>query len=987
MQQFKLLILFLFFQQFIIAQQFNYTTITTTQGLPSTETYAVLKDKRGYVWFATDHGLARYNGKEFTTYNFSDGLTDNTVLRMCEDNKGRIWFVTHSNELFYWEGGKIHKTSLSKLLSITLPAWDPIFTLYIDSSQNIWFNSLSGLYISDKQHQYTTLTKRKPFNGRNTSIEVIDNKIALDLKIRKSKLKSVTDPFYTYNFAYRENNTIQYFDTLIQKKDLKITINRNDAAYSKNGTIFYSHDFTLFCISKNKKIETIKFDKEIIEITIDEKNNLWVGLWKGGLQYFKNADIHSRPVRMLNDCTVSDVWADASGAWCTTLEKGVFYIPSLSIYAYSNIPNLNDRIFSISTFRDKMLISTLGNLIFETQPDTILPFTLFKKFQPPGIKFYGLREFNDKIYLIWGEHTDILDQSLNKIGPNEPVTGYLAGQDLLKGPDNSLWLLNVTGVKELTCNKEPTPVYTVPYRLTSAVVDKGRRLLIGSKRGIYLIENGRISWLNKINPLLKCPISQLLKDAEGTVWIATAGNGLLKFKNNKVAQISIREGLISNICTSLEMDKSGNLWIGTNKGLSCLRNSTDTNKKWEIKNLTVSNGLTSNEICHLKAFKNTLWVGTKLGLNSIDLDNVFTNDESPTYIQSVRINNKTVEPDQSTFRHDQNTVKIELDGLAYSGNSEQRFRFRLIGLDSTWQEIKTNEVLFNSLPPGNYSFQASVINADGTWSKKKALYHFIINKPFWFTWWFILLELIVVALIVYLIILWRTNIIRKKEHEKLKINKLLAEYQMKALTAQMNPHFIFNAINSIQNFIIQNHSTLAYDYLIKFSNLIRMVLNNSKDNEISLQQELETLAIYVELEQLRFENSFDYRVNIDPGLDINSLVIPALLLQPYIENGIWHGLMPLENRKGTITLTIIEQDEFLKITITDNGIGRKASGLIEKKMVSKHHRSVGMELTGKRIEVFGQESTFSLQIIDNYNENNEPTGTTVEIILPMVEMY
>jgi LytS/YehU family sensor histidine kinase len=210
---------------------------------------------------------------------------------------------------------------------------------------------------------------------------------------------------------------------------------------------------------------------------------------------------------------------------------------------------------------------------------------------------------------------------------------------------------------------------------------------------------------------------------------------------------------------------------------------------------------------------------------------------------------------------------------------------------------------------------------------------------------------------------------------------------MKALTAQMNPHFIFNAINSIQNFIIQNHSTLAYDYLIKFSSLIRMVLNNSKNNEITLQQELETLAIYVELEQLRFENSFDYRVNIDPKLDKDSIVIPALLLQPYIENAIWHGLMPLENRKGTITLTIIEQYDFLKITITDDGIGRKASDLIEKKMVSKYHQSVGMELTGKRIEVFGQESKFSLQIIDNYDDDNNSTGTTVEIILPMVEMY
>jgi LytS/YehU family sensor histidine kinase len=246
---------------------------------------------------------------------------------------------------------------------------------------------------------------------------------------------------------------------------------------------------------------------------------------------------------------------------------------------------------------------------------------------------------------------------------------------------------------------------------------------------------------------------------------------------------------------------------------------------------------------------------------------------------------------------------------------------------------------------------------------------------------------LVTAFIVYLIILWRTNVIRKKEQEKLRINKLLAEYQMKALTAQMNPHFIFNAINSIQNFIIQNHSTLAYDYLIKFSKLIRLVLNNSKENEISLQQELETLAIYVELEQLRFENSFDYQVSIAPQLETESIVIPALLLQPYIENAIWHGLMPLKNRKGAISLTIVEQDEFLKIIITDNGVGRKASDLIKKKIVNKNHQSIGMELTGKRIEVFGQESKFSLQIIDNYDPDNNSTGTTVEIVLPMIEMY
>jgi ligand-binding sensor domain-containing protein len=982
----RLTLFLLFLQQFIIAQQFNYTTINTTQGLPSTETYSILKDKRGYVWFATDHGIARYDGKEFITYNFSDGLSDNTILRMCEDARGRIWFMSQSNELFYWEEGNVHKAPVSKLLVTTIAQWDPIFTLYIDKAQNIWFNTLSGIFVSDAKHNYTTLTRHKPFNNRNTAIEIVDNKVALDFKFRGMRKKRMTSSFYTYNFAWRINNTIQCCDTSISTNDLIITKNRNDAAVSKDGTLFYSHDFTLFRISKDKKIETIKFNSEVIELTIDENNNLWVGLFKGGLRYFKNADIHSKPISMLNGFTVSDVWADATGAWCSTLEKGVFYIPSLSIRSYSNIPFLDDRIFSMNVFRDKMIICTFGERIFETQGDTIVPCSTFKKFQMPSTKLYRIKEINGNIYVSWGNHTDILDQSLTKIGPNYSFQVFSASKDVIKTEDNTIWTLNASCIKKLTLDKKITPVYATPYRLTTAVVVKGRVIMIGSKRGVYLIEDGHITFLNKISPLLKCPISQMLKDAAGNIWMATAGNGLLKYKDSTVTQISIKEGLISNICTSLEQDGSGKIWIGTNKGLSCLYNPLDKRKNWIIRNLTVNNGISSNEICNLKTFKNKLWVGTKSGLNTIDLEDIFATGESPAYIQSVLVNNKIVDSTQS-LTYNQNNVKIMLNGLSYSISSEQRYRFRLIGLDSTWQEIKTDEVLFNSLPPGSYIFQAAVMNPDGTWSKRTAGYHFIINKPCWLTWWFILLEIITAAFIVYLIIRWRTSIIRKKENEKLRINKLLAEYQMKALTAQMNPHFIFNAINSIQNFIIKNRSTLAYDYLIKFSTLIRMVLNNSKENEISLQQELDTLVLYVELEQLRFENSFDFHLNVAPEVDTHSLVIPALLLQPYIENAIWHGLMPLEDRKGVINLTIAAQNEFLKIHITDNGIGRTASDQIKKKIVYKNHKSVGMELTGKRIEVFGQESTFSLQIIDNYNDLREPCGTTVEIILPMIEMY
>jgi len=280
---------------------------------------------------------------------------------------------------------------------------------------------------------------------------------------------------------------------------------------------------------------------------------------------------------------------------------------------------------------------------------------------------------------------------------------------------------------------------------------------------------------------------------------------------------------------------------------------------------------------------------------------------------------------------------------------------------------------------------AEVANTDGIWSIKPVTYSFSINDPFWKRWWFILLEVVTLLLAIQLFIRFRTGIITKREEEKTRINKLLADYQMKALRAQMNPHFIFNAINSIQNFVLLKDSTQAYDYLTKFSRLIRLVLISTKENEMTLKQEIEILALYVELEQLRFENAFEYIFHVDEKINTEAVVIPALFIQPYVENAIWHGLMPLKGRKGILDISIKEDKKNLLITIKDNGLGRERSSQIKKKVA---HQSMGMDLNNKRIELFAQGSEVAQIIIkDIYDESGEPAGTHVEIILPMIESY
>ena len=984
----RLLIFFLFFQQLSIAQQFNYTNFNTSQGLPSSEVYDLLQDRKGYMWFATDQGVARYNGKEFTTYTIANGLLDNTVLRMAEDSKGRIWFVSHSNEICYWQDDSIYKSPLSDLfLAKIAGVSEVVFSFFIDSSDNIWIGSYTNLYFSDHAKNYSTLQQLQMFKDCNVTLKAVgDKRVLLMMTLHKGLGMDPTASHVTLKFGCERSNSLSYNNVSFSKPQSGKLFRYFRSAISKDGTIYFSAGNLLFSIPKNKEVSVTKFKCEIIGLSVDPQNGLWVGFMKEGVSYYKNSDLSKSPLAFLNNCSIGAISFDhEGGVWLISLEKGVFYIPSTSIFVYTNVSVLNDHIVSINKIKEKLLVNTFGRLMYEVTPQHAIPFETLNNLQKKN-DLIALKQLGDTVYGIYGGGLIAFDSNLKFLHDWSKIYG-LGGNNIFQTKDHTLWITDPGSIKKIT-NLNQRLVPYKPSARAACVLQQEDDFLFGTKKGLLLFKDRKFYNQAYKNPLLKSPIVAMLKDENNDLWLATVGNGVLRVKDDTVTQFQKKDGLISNTCTTITRDQYNNIWVGTNNGLTCIKQMNKEKKNWLIKNITVRNGINSDEITKLYADQNTLWIGTMAGLSFLEINNAIkTAPPSPAYIHSIKINNKSIHANQHEFTYNENNLKFELNGLTFSDNGDHHYRYRLIGLDTSWQETKINELLINNLPPGNYTLQAQVANTDNVWSTQSANYMFTINKPFWFTWWFILLEILLAALIVYFIILWRTNIIRKKEEEKLRINKLLSEYQMKALTAQMNPHFIFNAINSIQNFIIQNHSTLAYDYLIKFSKLIRMVLNNSKDNEISLKQEMETLAIYIELEQLRFENSFDYHVSIQPELDTDSLVIPALLLQPYIENAIWHGLMPLKNRKGIITLAIIEQNTFLKITITDNGIGRTASDLIKKKIVHKTHQSIGMELTGKRIEVFGQESKFSLQIIDNYNDQGLAKGTTVEIILPMIDMY
>ena len=352
----------------------------------------------------------------------------------------------------------------------------------------------------------------------------------------------------------------------------------------------------------------------------------------------------------------------------------------------------------------------------------------------------------------------------------------------------------------------------------------------------------------------------------------------------------------------------------------------------------------------------------------------------------LRVNDSIYTYENKTIKLDywQNNLTVTLDRLHFKKGNQEGILYKLIGQDSEFRKENTKVLRFENLAPAEYKLVMYAINNDGLKSEKPLQLQFKIHPPFWKTAWFIVSMIVLILFVIILIIKQVIQSIKKREAEKTRINTLLSESQLSALQAQMNPHFIFNAINGIQNYILNKKEEEAYNYLTKFSKLVRLVLNNSRNKELTLQEELDMLALYIELEQLRFDHAFDYQLTIDPSVNPYEIEIPSMLIQPYVENAIWHGLMNLKKeRTGKLTIAISTENDLLKIIIEDNGVGRVKSN--EFKTTTIHH-SVGMQLTEERLEMIKNiwnTNEVKVVIQDLYDDKQEASGTKVALFLPL----
>jgi hypothetical protein len=395
--------------------------------------------------------------------------------------------------------------------------------------------------------------------------------------------------------------------------------------------------------------------------------------------------------------------------------------------------------------------------------------------------------------------------------------------------------------------------------------------------------------------------------------------------------------------------------------------------------------------------KGTILIGSNKGYYEIFGDRIKENEATipaAPHLTGFRVYERSLVSDEVIsdlkkikLTYNQNFFSFDISAFDYAASDDIEYAYRLEGFDKDWQYIGSRRSgSYTNVPGGNYVLQIKARLHSGEWNEKGQTLTIHIGKPFWQSWWFRLSLILMIVAIGWSIYHNRIRRIRKEARLRSDYEIKLNELENSALRTQMNPHFIFNSLNTINSFINSNDRVQANQYISKFSKLVRLILNHSREKKIILKDELEVAELYMQLEQIRFDNKFHYGIDIK-DVDAASIEVPPLIIQPFVENAILHGLLPGE-KGGILTIEISKHGELLQCSIQDNGIGRQAAKKITERS-GYARKSHGMEITLKRIELFNKEHGVknTATVEDLTTVNGKSAGTRVLILLAYLETF
>lgn len=946
------------------AQEYSYTHYDISEGLAGSTVYCITQDKDGFIWTGTETGVSRFDGTHFHNYTTADGLSDVEILEMFADSKGRVWMAPFSKSVCYYYRGRFYNQQNDSLLGSMHFRSNPQHFAE-DRFGNILIQERTALHMVTS---YGTVINYDSINGS---------------PIRYSAAISTSN---TGNFFVQEGGHI--YD-LVKDRFIPYTTNIviQDAVppyiFMNPAGMIWRLDSNTTAIRSflTGRQHIYPFERAAyrhIAFTMAGDSLFYANEFTGVTEYnFYTGSTR----RFLAGQAVSRTFRDVSGnLWFTTMGHGIYRLNSDEFQSIRmNAPGMeNSAVYSITRMSKRIYAGDDHNYVFTFSLPDMRRSDSGTVNRVAKNRILGLIQMPDSKYLIVSDNglelstVDYRSQAFYKTGL----------KSLFQKNKDELLVGTYWGVVRMNIHNFQI-IDTIWHERATSIYYHHDTTFLGTLNGMYALpsDKGPGRFLGASTPFFQKRISALAESADGTLWVASYDAGVIGYRDGRIiATISRQQGLTSDICRTL-LVHDNSLWIGTDKGLNRIRLDQPG---YPISKYTSQDGLGSNIVNTIFADGPVIYVGTPAGLSYFDETRVDHSETCRLYLLSLVNSGKERIGDTAhlllpyTDKH----LRLEFAGISYRSVGDITYKYRMLGLDSAWRSTKETFLEYQTLPSGSYEFQLQAVNKFGTSSALVSL-PFSVITPFWQTSWFNILVLAAFLSLIWMFVTLRIRHIHRRQRENEHLNQRMMEMEHTALQAQMNPHFIFNCLNSIQQYIFDQDIFAANKYITGFSRLIRATLTNSSKSFISLADEISYLSNYLSLEKLRFKEKMDYCIDLDPAVNSNQYIIPPMLIQPFVENSMRHGLRHKIDGKGTIRIKFTKSGNRLAVTVEDNGIGRKKAASY-KTREHIEYQSKGMSLTADRIRMMNAKYNDSIliNVEDLTNAEGQPEGTRVTMEFP-----
>ena len=1006
----------------------RFLNFGSKDGLTEKYIYSITQDKKGYIWLGTGTGLFRYDGINFTVTRSpldKNGSTISNILQaIYTDPTGNLWLGSLNDLQCYdprtnhfWRPGQ-KDSSFRKLGSHYITRFSP------GAENEIYIQTFNSFFyrFNPTDSSLIDFAKAYPRDAPRNTIKVLEEKDAV-LAVHINGI---------YRFSH--SGKFEGFFPFPYKND-EIT----NAARGNEGVLLTSYVHGLLVFDPvTGRYSTSSYNQPVLEknnlLSLLEKNGeCWIGSYplfcskaNGSLLSWQNTRTNEYE---LTASKIGDLFFDRENNLWICSHNGLSMLP----WQNQQIRNIelkekgtNNQIeptgvFGIPGSKDLLITntSTAGLVYYEASKGSVSVMTNPVEKDPQARRIIGLLYRQDgSIYASDDKQLFAVDLRTRSLKPfvlqdqdGKPLR--MMGRNVID-KKGKVWISSINNgfyTWEPVTNKlthynktvaDPRAVTISDNTLYPCIADSRNHIWFTSLTGVYELDqiNNKWTWHNAEGLKNIPPITQTIYIAEdrlGHIWVSTQNNGLYEIVKQKDSTLYYNYGKNSGIglstdyCNKMKLDKkSGLLWLSTINGL----HRFDPVNKRILSSFTVQNGLARDGGGYtFNITEEGQLVNLYYGAASIIDLNSFRYNTDPPVVEftSLRVMDKEVVYELDTSKaleldHNRNFLEIGFAALQFNNHNQLQYAYQLEGADKDWiYSGNRNEVTYSGLAPGTYVFKVKAANNDGVWSTTERWLRVVVLPPFWKTPWFIAVCAALLAAGLWLLYRLRMKSVRREEQMKNTFHQRIADMEMRALRAQMNPHFIFNSLNSIQKYILKNDHFAASQYLTKFSRLIRLILDHSNQNNILLASEAELLRLYCEMESLRFDQRFEYSIDMGPALQPDTVEIPSMLIQPYVENAIWHGLLHKDS-VGRLQIRFEKNAKgHLLVTIEDDGVGRKKAMELKSKQVLKK-KSYGMQITEDRIALINRLNHIQATstITDLYDEQGQATGTRVVLEIPQL---